>query len=223
MGSDARFCESEDAVAVSRDTITVPLFLLNAVLFRGTRLSLHVFEDRYRMMVSDCLDRDAAFGVVAIRSGPEVGGPQEPHNIGTLARILEHEVFEDGRMLIRVVGTGRFSLLSYRQAGGLLVGQVRFQPDVEERPGRVLRDEAYALASEYQSFLVDAEEARGAVPTEPEALSYWIAQRLPMKPSDQQELLEQRQVSQRLAWEVGFLRQLLDELRQPQQNGGWHP
>lgn len=207
-------------MAVGRDTITVPLFLLNAVLFPGTRLSLHVFEDRYRRMVSDCLDRDAPFGVVAIRSGPEVGGPAEPHNVGTLARIVEQEVLDEAHLLVRVVGTGRFSLLSYRQAGSLLVGQVRFQPDLDERPGRVLRDEAYALASEYQSFLEDGDDGRGIVPTEPEALSYWIAQRLPLKLVDQQELLEQRQVAHRLAWEVGFLRQLLDQLRQPQQNGG---
>jgi hypothetical protein len=205
-------------MAVGRDTITLPLFLVNAVLFPGTRLRLHVFEERYRRMVADCLDRDAPFGVVAIRSGAEVGGPAEPHSIGTLARILDHEPLEGGRLLIQVAGISRFTLLSYRQAGQVLVGQVRFQPDSDERPGRVLRDEAYALASEYQSFVEDGEGARGMVPAEAEALSYWIAQRLPLKVGDQQYLLEQRQVGERLAWEVGVLRQLLDQLRTPQSN-----
>jgi Lon protease-like protein len=205
-------------MALGRDTITVPLFLVNAVLFPGTRLRLHVFEERYRRMVADCLDRDAPFGVVAIRAGAEVGGPAEPYSAGTLARIVDHEALEGGRLLIRVAGTGRFSLLSYRQAGKLLVGQIKFQPDHDERPSRILRDEAYALASEYQSFIQEPDEPRGPVPAEAEALSYWIARRLPLKLSDQQELLEQRQVAQRLAWEIGLLRQLLDQLRMPQSN-----
>ena len=42
----------------------LPLFPLDLVLFPGTPLPLHIFEPRYREMISECLDRKISFGVV---------------------------------------------------------------------------------------------------------------------------------------------------------------
>jgi Lon protease-like protein len=53
----------------------LPLFPLNTVLFPGTILPLHVFEERYKQMIGACLEENSRFGVVLIRSGEEVGGP----------------------------------------------------------------------------------------------------------------------------------------------------
>ncbi|MEX2372401.1 MAG: LON peptidase substrate-binding domain-containing protein, partial [Dehalococcoidia bacterium] len=50
------------------------LFPLRTVLFPGMALSLQVFEERYRVLVAECLEADEPFGVVLIREGPEVGG-----------------------------------------------------------------------------------------------------------------------------------------------------
>ena len=53
--------------------LDLPLLPLNAVLFPEMPLQLHIFEQRYRQMVQECLDNDAMFGIVLLRRGREVG------------------------------------------------------------------------------------------------------------------------------------------------------
>src|SRR5258708_6280420 len=94
----------------------LPLFPLGTVLFPGMVLPLHVFEERYRQMVTDLLDRpepEREFGVVAIRKGNEVGADnaRELHDIGCVARLREATRHADGRFDLVSVGTRRFRLL----------------------------------------------------------------------------------------------------------------
>lgn len=202
---------------VGRDTISLPLFPLNAVLYPGMRLPLQIFEERQRRLVKDCLERDIAFGVAYIRQGDQTG-QAEPHSIGTTARIIQSTVLDDGRYNITVVGVGRFHLLSYRHNGHYLVGQARFLPDLEEEVPRPLIDEAASLGSEYWSIGHGREETQGhpVVPSNPEALSYWIAQYLPLSLPEHQEMLEIRTTIARLSKEVAILRTILDTLRSEQ-------
>jgi Lon protease-like protein len=55
----------------------LPLFPLNTVLFPGATIQLHIFEERYRLMIGRCLEQSSPFGVVLIRSGSEVD-PADP-------------------------------------------------------------------------------------------------------------------------------------------------
>ena len=71
--------------------VQLPLFPLNLVLFPGMDLPLHIFEERYKSMIGDCLNQNLPFGVVLIKEGLEVGTPAEPERIGTSARILHAE------------------------------------------------------------------------------------------------------------------------------------
>lgn len=199
---------------MARETITLPLFPLDSVLFPGMRLALSVYEDRYRRIVQECLNDDLPMGVVLWRNHRDPAAASEPCTVGTTARIVQSQGIDEGRLSVTVVGIGRFSLLSYRQGAKVLIGQARFLPDVDDQPNRLLVDESYALASEYHS-LTDPVGARQPVPVDPEALSYWIAQRLPLSLADQQGLLEQRHPSQRLAQEVSWLRERLDAARAP--------
>lgn len=92
----------------------IPLFPLHTVLAPGIALPLHVFEERYRVMVRRCLDASAPFGIVLIREGSEVapvGGEEQELSIagvGTFAEIREASRFADGRWSLVVVGGGRF-------------------------------------------------------------------------------------------------------------------
>ena len=52
----------------------IPLFPLNLVLFPRQGLPLHIFEERYKLMINRCIDESAPFGVVLIKRGDEVGG-----------------------------------------------------------------------------------------------------------------------------------------------------
>ncbi|HNO12443.1 MAG TPA: LON peptidase substrate-binding domain-containing protein, partial [bacterium] len=42
----------------------IPLFPLGVVLFPGMPLPLHIFEERYKAMISECLEQQSVFGVV---------------------------------------------------------------------------------------------------------------------------------------------------------------
>ena len=91
----------------------IPLFPVHTVLFPGVALPLHVFEERYRLMVARCLEAQAPFGVVLIRDGREVGGGDlSIAGVGTFAAIREAEQHADGRYDLLAVGIGRFAIQS---------------------------------------------------------------------------------------------------------------
>jgi uncharacterized protein len=83
------------------------MFPLSTVLFPGAGLPVHVFETRYRALMSDCLDQGGEFGVVLIARGSEVGGGDERVDVGTVARIDQVAELDDGRMLVVARGVRR--------------------------------------------------------------------------------------------------------------------
>jgi ATP-dependent Lon protease len=89
----------------------LPLFPLNSVLCPGIALPLHIFEERYRVMVRHCLETTSPFGVVLIREGRETGaGAISFTGIGTIAEIRDAGNYDDGRYDLLVVGTRRFEI-----------------------------------------------------------------------------------------------------------------
>ena len=123
----------------------LPLFPLSTVLFPGTILPLHIFEERYRTMVRRCLRLGRPeFVVLLIKEGdevvespdgaPEVGRPPQPYPVGTVAQILEAGEFPDGRFLLSCVGTERIELQRVVKELPYLVGEVEPLHD-EDEPG----------------------------------------------------------------------------------------
>ena len=77
------------------------MFPLESTLLPDEDLPLRIFEPRYAQLVADCLSGDPVFGVVLIAAGREVGGGDNRYDVGTLARIVEHQSYSDGRYLLR--------------------------------------------------------------------------------------------------------------------------
>ena len=71
-------------------------------------LPLHIFEERYKEMISDCIDRKEPFGIVLIKEGREAGDPAVPFRMGTSAQIMRVEHLAEGRMNILTRGEQRF-------------------------------------------------------------------------------------------------------------------
>jgi Lon protease-like protein len=91
--------------------VEIPLFPLHSVLCPGVALPLHIFEPRYREMVTRCVDRDEPFGVVLIREGRDVGTPPSRlAEVGTTARIRQAGRYPDGRLDIVTIGERRFRI-----------------------------------------------------------------------------------------------------------------
>jgi Lon protease-like protein len=184
------------------DSGWVPLFPLNTVLFPGGVLPLRVFETRYVDMVRDCMKHDRPFGVVAIRSGNEVGDAAEPYRVGTLAHITEWDMPEFGVLLLNTLGGERFRILETRTQPSQLI-EARVEPvpaDNEVDSGEALTLCANLLRVVIEDLLERSRDAAGEdfinpLP-EPHRLddAGWVANRwsemLPITLEAKQALLE---------------------------------
>src|SRR4029450_9420392 len=81
-----------------------PLFPLGLVLLPGELVPLHIFEERYKLMVGECLDQDSEFGIIWLSDD----GLREIGCAARITRVLER--FDDGRLNILVEGTEPFRL-----------------------------------------------------------------------------------------------------------------
>ena len=197
---------------------SLPLFPLNVVLFPNAVIPLHVFEERYKLMVQRCLDSDSRFGVVLIKSGDEVGGPADPHSIGTLARIAEVERFDDGRMLLSVVGEKRFRILELTEREPYLEGLVEVldeDVDVSLTPAEISTiREAVTRHVRLLLGLGGGWTREATMPDAPVALSYFIGSVLQSGLPEKQALLEEPSTAKRLEAELLMLEREAVELRE---------
>lgn len=84
----------------------VPVFPLpHVVLFPEVMLPLHIFEPRYRAMLSDCLDRDGTLVIAQVDR--DTGRISDVAGVGV---IVDHRPFPDGRANIVVAGAARVRL-----------------------------------------------------------------------------------------------------------------
>jgi Lon protease-like protein len=189
----------------------LPLFPLPLVLFPGVPLPLHIFEQRYREMLSDCLAADRRFGIV-FTAEDDVAGPGRGA-VGCVAFIQNSESLPDGRSNIIVIGEERFAIA--RLVSGdrpYLLGEVVSYGDVEES-----NDALVSLASQLRAVfervgraartLADDRDPLPALPEDPAALSFMIASLIDLDPAGRQRLLTSRSP-------LGRLRQL-DALLSP--------
>jgi Lon protease-like protein len=109
------------------------MFPLGTVVMPGVMAPLHVFEERYRAMVRDCLTMDEpAFGIVLIRRGPEVGGGDERCDVGTEVRMLKTLRLEDGRYALVAGGARRIRVVQWLEDAPYPQALVEDWPDEDE-------------------------------------------------------------------------------------------
>jgi Lon protease-like protein len=194
----------------------LPLFLLNTVLFPHMPLALHVFEERYKQMLEDCLESGKTFGVVAIKEGPEAGGPAVPCEVGTLARIVRVERLDDGRMNLVVTGASRFRVVRE------VPGKPYFQADVdyleEQEPpadGHLSRRVKRAFEAYIAGLRRMAPNLSSvpAIPAEGEVLGYLVAAMVESPLDSRQRLLEAPTPERRMEMELQMLRFEADLVR----------
>jgi uncharacterized protein len=82
-----------------------------AILFPGMQLPLHIFEPRYKALISDAMARDRMIGMVQPKQkAQKTEGPSAIFDIGCLGRIGEFEALDDGRYNIILEGLQRFTI-----------------------------------------------------------------------------------------------------------------
>lgn len=173
----------------------VPLFPLGVVLLPRMPLPLHIFEERYRLLVGRCLENDEQFGIV-LNTGSTIQGT------GCMAKI-EHVIneYEDGRYDILVVGTDRFELLNMYEERSYLEAEVRFVRDVSDADTRQTSQLAQEAKKSLQQFAetvgYDVDQSLLSKLSN-EELSFMLATTDVFSMEERQKLLESRSTAERL-------------------------
>src|SRR5690242_18946968 len=103
-----------------------PLFPLGIVALPTELVPLHIFEDRYKTMIGECLESGREFGIVWLSD-------EGLRPIGCACEITEVlEQLEDGRMNIVTRGTRPFRLMERQEDLAYLAGEVEFLADRAE-------------------------------------------------------------------------------------------
>ena len=195
----------------------LPLFPLNAVLFPGAVLPLHIFEERYKEMIGRCLEEKMPFGVALIRKGSEVGEPAEPYEVGTTAHIARVQHLPEGRMNLVCLGGQRFRMLRTLRQEPYLVGEVETLVSIAASSAETLdqADTASALFGEYHRLHLALSNQWARVlnmPRDPDELADFIGSRLRVSLWTKQRLLEEISTSRRLEMEIEVLAEAIREL-----------
>jgi Lon protease-like protein len=180
-----------------------PLFPLGLVLLPGELVPLHIFEERYKQMIGECLEEEREFGILWMAD-------DELKDVGCAARITRVlEQFDDGRMNILAEGTTPFRMerrigdLAYPAGDVVLLDD---EPDTDE--------EALERARTTYADLV--EEVTDTRP-EPETLSemgaYGMAATVDINPAAKQALLELRSEPARLEQLEALFAEALKRIR----------
>jgi Lon protease-like protein len=194
----------------------LPLFPLSTVLFPGMRLPLHIFEERYRQLVTDLRARPEPrrFGVIAIRKGREVGadGITALHEVGCVATVRQVTPHPDGRFDLATVGTERFRLLRVDDSLPYFQGEVELLKD--ESPDGPGEAEAFAVSrvqAGFRAYLNALADRGGGVisvadlPDEPVLLSYVVGAAMIIDLPERQSLLAAPAALERLRLERSLL------------------
>jgi Lon protease-like protein len=185
----------------------LPIFPLGTVLFPGLVLPLHIFEERYRRLIGDLLDKPAdeprRFGVVAIKLGHEVGtgAARELESIGCTADIQAVTSHDDGRYDIVTAGGSRFRIDGIDSDLPYLRADVTPLPDEPGPQAEHLVEHVTALFRDYCGRLTKA-GADIALPAElprtPVRLSFLVAAAMILDHAEKQALLEAEHAAARL-------------------------
>ncbi len=183
----------------------IPLFPLDVVLFPETALPLHIFEERYKEMIGECLAQESAFGVVrAQREGLAV--------IGCTARIVRIlERYSDGRLDILCQGRDRFEIENLDNSRSFLQAEVDFFGDDGIAAGRTQREQCAALYFEAMELL-GGEQASVSLDLD-QPVSFQLAAAVPSDLGFKQELLGLRSDSERTEHLLAFYSTMLPKLR----------
>ncbi|QCW50436.1 peptidase S16 [Nocardioides dongxiaopingii] len=195
-------------------TEQLPMFPLNAVLFPGLSVPLHVFEDRYRALVHHLLriedPTERLFGSVGVREGYEVGdhGAQSLFRVGCKALLTEIEAHADGTFDVVAVGLERIQLDRLDTTGPFPVGHVEELPEPTSDVAPEILDRARSTFTAYRQALseIRADPYEGMLPRDASYLSWTLAACAPLPLHDRQALLEADDAGERLVLVTDLLR-----------------
>jgi Lon protease-like protein len=165
-----------------------PIFPLPLVLLPTELAPLHIFEDRYKLMINECLDESTEFGIVWL-------GEDGLADIGCTARITELiDRMDDGRMNILVRGGRPFRLLRRVDDLAYPAGDIELLEDETEAS----ESHAEAARNVYAEVVEKATDQRPENEDLAGMDAYGMAATIELEPGLKQKLLDSRSEDERL-------------------------
>ena len=180
-----------------------PLFPLGIVLLPSEAVPLHIFEERYKTMIGECLETGGEFGIVWLSD-------ERLHEVGCSARITQVlDRFDDGRLNILVTGDCPIRLLRRVDELPYPAGDVELlDPGEAEADASVVAEAREA----YADLVERVTDERPEVETLADFDAFGMAATIEFEPAEKQRLLELGSEDERLRMVAGLFRQTVRRL-----------
>ncbi len=169
----------------------IPIFPLGIVVYPGEQLNLHIFEPRYKQLVTECFAEKKMFGIPAVINN-------HLNEMGTLVEIMEiTSVYDNGEMDIKTKGLKVFRVLEVikKVPDKLYSGAiVKYPENIEDGGKKDLMAKVIKAVRELHTHLKVQKEFKK---TDEELISYDIAHHAGLSLQEEYELLELLQEIQR--------------------------
>ena len=189
---------------------TIPLFPLGLVLLPKNPLPLHIFEERYKLMIRECLKEEKEFGIVYFSAA-------DVQTAGCTARIEKVlKRYEDGRLDILTYGQRRFLIKEMFDQKPYLEARVTFFDDetnVDESVCRNIAQRGADLLKQAASSMEEQAAYNFAAADDFKSISFLIAGYEGFSPEEKQRFLEMTSTGERLEKGVAALEKIIERTR----------
>jgi Lon protease-like protein len=189
---------------------TIPLFPLGVVLLPAMVLPLHIFEERYKLMIGECLEQHREFGIV-------YSDQKEIRKKGCTAKIVKVlKRYDDGRMDILTRGVTRFLIEDIIDEKPYLQARVAyFDDEVEEKNEELaaLVKDGIKLLQELHNLTGKRTDYNAVSKLDPKIISFLLAYSDEFTPAEKQEFLGMTSTRQRLIESLDALRKMIERYK----------
>ena len=188
----------------------IPLFPLGLVLLPQMPLPLHIFEERYKLMIGECIDSHTAFGLVFF-DGSDI------QTIGCTASIVGVlKRYSDGRLDILTHGEKRFVIKDMYDRKPYLEGRVTFfddEPDENTEACQKLARRGMALLKQFTTIAEIQDEYGFSETLDFKSVSFVIAGCEGFSKEEKQRFLEMTSTYNRLKKGVAALGKIIERTK----------
>lgn len=187
---------------------TIPLFPLNLVVFPNSRYPLHIFEERYKKLMNNCLNNETGFGIVA-PSGKELS---KIGSYAVISKVLKKSA--NGEMDIVVEAQSRFLINKINtHPDGYLIADVEWYYDVQPDASPSLLDEMEEMFERIlEKYEFELEESFWASYHDAKSKSFKVAEKSGLSLTQQQILLTLQNEDRRINFLIQHFEKLDEEI-----------
>lgn len=196
-----------------KDKSSLPLLpLQEIVLFPGMSLPLYIFEEKYKLMISNCLSNSRKFGIVLAKGNSCA-------EVGTVAEILDVEKLEEDKMNVVAEGKSRFKILSLIKEEPYYIAEVTSYEDLEtnvdvalEKTIKQIRKMSSKALNMFDKISEQKLAKKIKLPSKTDELLFLVAANLSCSFELKQAILETRSVKERAKKVLNLLDEEIQKL-----------